>query len=257
MTIFFYIIFGLLPSLIWLLFYLQKDSHPESNRMILKVFFYGMIAAVGAVGVEIALSKIFVGTRFSEEMAAIFPIPYFLIYHFLLVSFVEEFSKFSVVRLKVYKSSELDEPLDLMLYMIIAALGFAALENLLYIFPVLIPGQEMSIIQAGTVSFFRFAGATFLHALASGTAGFFLAYSIFKGKHRFLLASAGIALATLLHGLFNISIMGIEDGLVGKNHPLLISSIIFLIILISVLAIAVSAGFRKLKKMAGICKINV
>ncbi len=40
-----YIFFGLAPSFIWLLFFLRKDAHPESNPMILKIFFYGMLAA--------------------------------------------------------------------------------------------------------------------------------------------------------------------------------------------------------------------
>ena len=52
-----YIIFGLAPSIIWLLFYLRKDSHPESNRMVLKIFFYGMLAALPAVFLEIGFKS--------------------------------------------------------------------------------------------------------------------------------------------------------------------------------------------------------
>ena len=49
MLYFLYLVFGVLPSIIWLLFFLREDAHPESNRMILKVFFYGIIAAFIAV----------------------------------------------------------------------------------------------------------------------------------------------------------------------------------------------------------------
>ena len=54
-----------------------------------------------------------------------------LLYIFLGVATIEEIAKFLVIKIKVLKSSELDEPLDIPLYMIIAALCFAAVENIL------------------------------------------------------------------------------------------------------------------------------
>jgi protease PrsW len=256
MTIILYLAFGILPSVIWLLFYLRKDSHPESNSMVLKVFFLGMVAAAVAAFIEVAISRIFLSNDASKELAALFPFSFFLVYHFLLVSLIEELAKFFVVKFKVMKSSELDEPVDIMLYMIISALGFAALENLIYILPLLFPGEQMTIYQAGIISFFRFAGATFLHALCSAIIGFFLAYSVLTHKFKLLYLSFGIAVAVLLHGLFNISIIGIEGGLTNKNSLLLISSIGFLIFLLALLSIAVSSGFKKLKKTASVCRIK-
>ena len=50
------IFFGLAPSAAWLLFYLRKDVHPESNRMILKVFFFGMIVALPVVLAEMGVT---------------------------------------------------------------------------------------------------------------------------------------------------------------------------------------------------------
>jgi protease PrsW len=256
MTIILYLTFGLLPSFIWLLFYLRKDSHPESNGMVLKVFFLGMVAAVVAAFIEVVISRMFLSNNTSEELASLFPFPSFLVYHFLLVSLIEELAKFFVVKFKVMKSSELDEPVDIMLYMIISALGFAALENLIYILPLLFPGEQMTIYQAGIISFFRFSGSTLLHALCSATIGFFLAYSILTHRFKLLYLSFGIALAVLLHGLFNISIIGIEGGLTNKNSFLFISSIGCLITLLVLLSIAVSLGFKKLKKTASVCRIK-
>lgn len=255
MTIILYITFGLLPSLIWLLFYLKKDKLPESKRMVIRVFFFGMIAAVCAAIIEIAISRLFLQTRTSEEFAMVYPIAAFLIYHFLLVSFVEELSKFFTVKMAVLKHPEFDEPVDAMIYMIVSALGFAALENLLYILPLIIPGGEMSLYQAGAISFFRFAGATFLHALCSGTIGFFLALSIFRRKHRFSLLVLGMITAIILHGLFNISIIGIEEGILRQNGLLLKGSVTFLIGLLALMAATVSLEFRKLKRIASVCKI--
>ncbi len=128
-----------------------------------------------------------------------------------------------------------------MIYMIIAALGFAALENIL----VLLPGQgTFTFFQTATVSSFRFIGATFLHALCSGTVGFFLALSIFETKKRLRLIFLGLTIATILHGLYNFSIMKLDENFYY---------IYITIIILTALAFFVSFGFRKLKKIASVC----
>lgn len=241
MNYLFYIIFGLAPSIIWLLFYLRKDTHPESNKMIIKIFFYGMLVAIIAAVIEIG---IFFGlSLFGKNLTETFPILFFIFYHFIIIALVEEVAKYLVVKEKVLNDPEFDEPIDAMLYMIIAALGFAALENLLVLFS----GKEPFLFkQTANISAFRFIGATFLHALCSGTLGYFLALSIFEPKRKIKLILTGIIIATILHGLFNISIIRIETNLVF--------SIATLIALLTGLALFVSFGFRKLKKIASVCK---
>jgi len=49
----FYIFFGILPSFIWLIFYLRRDVHPEPKSMILKIFFYGMLITLPAILFEV------------------------------------------------------------------------------------------------------------------------------------------------------------------------------------------------------------
>ncbi len=257
-----YILFGLLPSIIWLFFYLKKDAHPESNRMIIKMFFYGMVAAIIAAAVEIGIE---VSAGFFAHLSKIetdsLSLVLFIIYHLLVIAFVEEIAKFFIVRQKVINDKEFDEPPDAMLYMIIIALGFAALENLLYLSPLLFPSWfpeaiRLSLTQAALVTGFRFIGATFLHALASGLIGFFLAYSIFFPKRKYLLLTTGILIASILHGLFNISIIGLGIGVESKNTTLILISVSSLIITLSSLAIFVSFGFKKLKRIASVCKIK-
>ncbi len=250
MTYLFYIFLGLAPSVIWLLFYLRKDAHPESNRMILKIFFYGMLVAVIAALIEIGISGALVTV--GENWFKTFPFLFFVLYHFIIIALVEECSKYLIIREKVINNPEFDEPVDTILYMIIIALGFAALENILVLFS----GKEPFLFgEAIAITSFRFIGATFLHALCSGTLGYFLALSFFEPKKRLKLIIKGVVIATLLHGFFNISIIGIEEGLTSQNSLLLTSSVISLVIILSGLAFFVSFGFRRLKKMASICKM--
>lgn len=229
----FYIILGILPSIIWLLFYLRKDVHPESNRMVIKVFLYGMLATIPAAFIEFGFGDFIFG-KLGKSVFSTF------LYFFVGVAFVEETLKYLVVRDKVLTSPELDEPTDVILYLIIAALGFAAFENILYLL-------QFKIFEVIFISSFRFIGAVFLHALCSGILGYFLALSIYTPKKKFKLLTFGFSLVTVLHGTFNYSIIKMEDNLAFVFLPI--------IILIS-LAIFVIFCFKRLQKMRSVCKID-
>ncbi len=233
-----YIALGLLPSIIWLLFFLRKDAHPESNKMVLKIFFYGMAIAIVAALIEIGIFKIIQGS-----WTKVFPFLFLILYHFFGIALIEEFLKYSVIKQKVLNNPEFDEPVDAMLYMIIAALGFAALENIFVLLP---SGKPLFFLEVTAILSLRFIGATFLHALCSGVVGFFLALSFFKTKRRLRLIILGLGIATALHCLYNFAIIKTAENFYFVLIPI--------IILIG-LAFFVSFGFRKVKKMASICKL--
>jgi len=259
-----YIVLGLAPSIIWLLFYLRKDTHPESNKMVLKIFFIGMLVTIPTALAEIGIFYTLAGGKDIMDDVWRQNFPFLsLIYGFLGIALIEEFLKYLIVRQKVLNDPEFDEPVDVMLYMIIAALGFAALENIFY----LLPSGENPEILLTTVftSLFRFLGATFLHSLCSGIFGYFLALSFLNIKKSFRFVVLGLTTATVLHGLFNLSIMKIGDSLakdpqtgnpVIANPQLFVFSLLFLIILLSGLAFFVSLGFKKIKKLASVCKVH-
>lgn len=221
-----YIFFGIAPSIIWLLIFLKKDSHPESNRMILKIFFYGALATIPAALVEVGIGSFPIGE---------------ILYFMVGVALVEEVFKYLVVKKRVVESSEFDEPVDAMLYMIIAALGFAAVENILNMFLLLKPQYFFDAFLVGGI---RFVGATFLHALCSGLVGYYLALSFLYTKRRFKMIAKGLLIAVLLHGFYDLSIIKIEG----------MAKFIIPIIILIFLSIFVSLGFQKVKKLKSICK---
>ncbi len=230
-----YIAIGVLPSVIWLLYYLRKDVHPESNRMVLKIFFYGILIVVPAALIEIGIEK---GLNKLN-----LPFAFFIIVEgFLGVALIEELAKYLVVRHWVLRHPEFDEPVDVMLYMIISALGFAAAENIM-----LFLGRQGIFYWSQTLNLAigRFITTTFLHALVSGFFGYFLALAIFDRKKQKRYLFTGLIIATLLHGLYNFSII--------SNGSLRI--IIPAVILIS-LAFFVSLGLKDLRGIKSVCKIN-
>lgn len=217
--------------------------------MVIKVFFYGMVFAVLAAIVEIAISELLnmtLGIKKSEE----YPFLILILYNFIGIAFVEEFTKYFVVKKMVIKSSEFDEPVDAQLYMIISALGFAALENILILLPV---NETLFFSQAFkdtlTISSLRFISTTFLHALCSGTLGYFLAMAIFFPKKRKRLLLAGLSIASFLHGLYNFSIIKMFET---EN----LNFIIIPVITLAGLAVFVLYGFKKLNKVKSVCDIR-
>lgn len=239
-----YAIFGILPSLIWLFYYLKKDLHPEPKKMILKVFFWGAVATMPALLLQIISFEAL--HQFPNLFIAPSPLVGQIIKWFLVIALIEELVKYAVVRIIVFASGELDEPLDIMLYMVVSALGFAALENMLYLFSP-IDGLSFSVVITTTVaiSFLRFIGATFLHTLCSALVGYFMALSSLRAKHRFRLTTLGLFLAMALHGLYNFSIIQL-------SYPL---NVAIPVLVIFGLAIFMVYDFNEIKKVKSIVKI--
>lgn len=247
-----YLILGIAPSIIWLLFFLREDVHPEPKRMVIFIFLLGMLVTpiIGffeclPMGfTEKGELKCLAKSIFLEN----FPLPWnLLLYFFLVVALIEEVSKYLVVRLKILKDPEFDEPIDSMLYMIIAALGFAAIENILNLFSL----KELLIEKVSVIITFRFIGPTFLHALSSGTIGYFLARSFFEPKRKTRLLIFGFALAIALHGLFNFFIMMVDEKLMAEEMGFTLITLILIF-----LAVFIILSFQNLKRLASICKIQ-
>lgn len=239
-SIILYIVFGILPSLIWLSYYLRKDVHPEPRKMILAIFFWGAAITLPVFFVQIGLADLLEKANLNKMVTA-------LIYWFLVISLSEELFKYLVVRIKVINSEYLDEPLDVMLYMVIAALGFTAVENILYLF---VPVGELSfndlVGRTLVISMVRFIGATFLHTLCSATIGYYMTLSFCSAKNKIIYLLGGIFVAMTLHGLYDFSIMVLEG-------PIKIAIPITILV---ALAFLVFSEFEHLKKLKGICKIE-
>jgi RsiW-degrading membrane proteinase PrsW (M82 family) len=236
-----YIIFGILPSLTWLSYYLRRDAHPEPKRMILKIFLWGAVITIPVFFVQIGLAYLLDKTSISPFLSS-------LIYWFLVISLTEEIFKYLVVKMKVLNSPHMDEPMDIVIYMIVVALGFAALENILYLFA---PAGQFSfnvfISRTLIISFIRFIGATFLHTLCSAVIGYALAISYCDEKNRLLEIIFGITMAVALHGVYDFSIMTLDGHL-----KLIVPALVIL-----ALAFLVFSGFEKLKKIKSVCEVKI
>jgi RsiW-degrading membrane proteinase PrsW (M82 family) len=177
---------------LWLTFWLlEVRCEPEPKRYIFFCFVLGMFTIPLVLFSEKFAAQYFTGTALFLAWAAI-----------------EELFKFGAAYFAALRFSVFDEPLDAVIYMVTAALGFAALENVLFILQPLESGNVLQTVVTGDL---RFIGATLLHTLSSATIGLALAFSFYqRAAIRRLAAIGGVILAIFLHALFNLSIIKSE-----------------------------------------------
>ncbi|NCN07961.1 PrsW family intramembrane metalloprotease [Candidatus Parcubacteria bacterium] len=190
-TIIYALIGGVIPAFIWLAFWLYEDyKNPEPRGLILKSFLMGMIAVV----LVIPLQKIVDGVFPNMAIIAI-----------ILWVILEEVFKLGAGYLGGIKSREDNEPLDPLIYMITAALGFVALENTLFVLGSIVNNNILEGVLTGNL---RFIGASLLHVVSSGIIGTALSFTFYQTKSikRIVLVLA-IILATIFHTIFNILII--------------------------------------------------
>jgi RsiW-degrading membrane proteinase PrsW (M82 family) len=203
---------SLLPCILWLWYFSSRSLYKRPSIRILGVtFFLGALATVPAlffnlVGQNFFLDQFGSGQLFSHILVLLF-----------IVGPVEELFKLLVVYLYAYRKPQFDEPLDGVIFSATAALGFAAVENVVYL------GQHdpMLVLLRGPLS-------NPGHALFSALWG--LSLSRAKAapnlvRVRFSIIAGGLLGASLLHSLFDILLVASSRW-----------SIVFFAILVSVMA---------------------
>jgi len=213
------LLLGLLPSFIWLSFFLQEDIHPEPRKMIFYVFVTGAVAALGAYFLQVwANGQLFTLSIFSDSLE-----------YFAIFAGIEELIKFFAAFVIIRGSKYFDEPVDAMIYMMTAAMGLAAVENIAVAFD-----NGFVAITIGSLMF-RFLGATLLHALSSSAMGYYWAQGIVQ-KRTPIYILWGFVMATLLHTVFNYFIVAFDNGFMYSIGVLMLA------------AFFVFYDFEKLKK---------
>ncbi len=190
-TVFYALLGGVLPALVWLFFWLREDSlHPEPIWLIFKTFVAG-----GAM--------VLLVIPFQKEVDHLFPGSGSVAY--LMWAALEEAFKFCAAYFVAIRCLDDDEPIDAMMYMIAAALGFVAIENALFIFNPLLQKDILGSVLTGNL---RFIGASLLHTVSSSTIGSALALTYYKPRgQRIMWVLLAFCIAVPIHTAFNLFIV--------------------------------------------------
>ena len=168
---------ALAPALFWLWFFIRRDRQPEPAWLLIRTFLWGAVMVVPAALLEAGIESAF-------GMTAMF----------LAVGLIEESAKL-IAASSMLKHREFDEPIDGLVYGTAAALGFATLENALY----MLSGGAGLILLRGPIS-------TLGHILFASAWGYALSLRKFS-RRRWVIRKA-LLLAAALHTTFNFLLLG-------------------------------------------------
>lgn len=215
------ILSGAIPAIFWLWFWLREedDDEREPIGLIIISFLLGGLIVFIAVWLE-KYSLNFIKSNNTQ---------------IIVWAVIEELLKFLGVAIIIFGNRKINQPIDYPMYFIATALGFAALENILYLInPFNVSGAVVGMLTGNL----RFLGSTLLHAISSAMIGSALGLSFYLKQYRTIYLFAGIICAITLHSIFNFFIMKGS----GENF-LSVFGFLWVVTIINILI------FEKLKRM--------
>ncbi len=216
------LIAGTVPALFWLWYWIKEDDVCKPPLgLIALTFISGMIMVMFVIPLE----KFF-ADRITDRSTLI-----------VIWAACEEILKFIACAVIVLRGRRhISEPVDLAVYCMTVAFGFAAMENTLFLLkPVELQNATVTLLTTNL----RFLGSTLLHGVSTSFIGLMFGLSYYQSKTiRFGSILIGFALAIGLHSIFNFFIM--NNG--GENF-LQVFAFLWVVSIISILV------FEKVRRM--------
>jgi protease PrsW len=176
--------------------YLKDKYQPEPKRVLLDAFLAGCLLIVPAAILESLAIKVLDCKGPTTGQAFLMA--------FIVAALIEEGLKFWLLRSWAYRRKEFDEPLDGIVYGSFIALGFATVENVLYVFQ---NGFSAAVLRM------------FTSVPAHYSFGIIMGYCVGKAKfesHKQLTHMfRGLFYAVLLHGSFDFFLMQKAEPALG------------------------------------------
>lgn len=170
---------------VFVFIYIMDKYEKEPIRLLLFNFFLGAIVSIIITTVLYVIIDIPLPLRDHTSVFEQF------IKAFFVVGLTEEFSKYIIVRYYAQPNDEFNEPFDGIVYAVMVSMGFAATENIMYVFQ---GGMETAVIRAFT--------AVPAHATFAILMGYYMGKAKFS-NNRVLLNLTGLLLAALFHGAYD------------------------------------------------------
>ncbi|RJF86936.1 protease PrsW [Oleomonas cavernae] len=207
---------AVVPSLLILRYFVKSDRFPEPTRAILGTFFLGVLIVIPVLVVALPL-----GAALEPRIGQ--PLALAGVQAFLLAAIPEEAFKLAVLLLYCRRHKAFDEPMDGLVYGVTASLGFATLENLLYV----VGGGEGWIGIAVLRAFTAVPG----HAVLGAIMGFYVARARFEPERAGAMLWAAFLVPMALHGLYDFGLLGAalteEAGWIGLGLIVLIVEVVW------------------------------
>jgi RsiW-degrading membrane proteinase PrsW (M82 family) len=208
---------SLAPVFIIAWYIYNRDRYEkEPFSILLKALFIGVLCVLPVLLIEWLLTRLYKGAEGINEAAYS---------AFIVAGLTEEGIKYLAFILFFWNIRNFNEKFDGIVYAVYIALGFAAIENILYVYQ---GGFSVGIVRALT--------AVPAHALFGIMMGYNFGLARFNPKFRTMNLIAALALPLISHGAYDFLLMG--------NSPVLLTAFIPLFILYWII------GFRRMSKLS-------
>lgn len=181
----------LAPSLLLMWYFHSRDVYPEPPRVLWATFGLGVLAILPVLIVALPTISLFQGV--TNVYAAGF------LDAFFSAAIPEEFFKFLVLTLYCSRHKEFNEPMDGIVYGVAASLGFATLENVMYVSG---GGLGLAILRGFT--------AVPGHAFTGAIMGYYVGQARFASTGRARWMIAGYFVPMILHGLYDLPLLTLQ-----------------------------------------------
>lgn len=233
----------ILPMILIIVYINNKDKQKEPIGLLIQLFLLGMVSCLLALGISLVLDEFvpFMKASDSKTITSIF------LYSFVGVALIEELSKWLLLYIRGYKSSHFDELYDVIVYSIFVSLGFAFLENIIFLI-----NEETINIYAVIL---RAITAVPGHACYGVFMGYYLSLSKkFKIEENKSLTRNNIILSItvpiLLHGVYDFCLF---SNIRILTYVFIIFMIILYIVSYRKIEIAAKSSYKLEKKLV-FCK---
>ncbi|MDD4141247.1 MAG: PrsW family glutamic-type intramembrane protease [Bacteroidales bacterium] len=185
---------SVLPVILLLIFIYRKDKfEKEPVRLLTKAFFFGILAVLAVLALPIPTAN--TGSVFFDALWTAF----------LNAAIPEELMKFLFLYLCIWINKEFDEYFDGIVYAVFLSLGFACVENIMYVFS---SPDFAASIHTGIVRALLSVPAHFLFAVIMG---YYFSLARFQPDHRVKYLWYSLLGAILAHGTFDFCLFFSEN----------------------------------------------
>ncbi|GMU93525.1 MAG: hypothetical protein AMXMBFR4_25830 [Candidatus Hydrogenedentota bacterium] len=179
------------PALLLVRYFHLRDIYPEPPKVLWTTFFLGALIVAPVLGIVYPLHYC-VGVPAGYAAQGLWV-------GFVYAAIPEEFFKLAVLRGYSLRQRAFDEPMDGVVYGVVASLGFAAFENVMYVMQ---GGLGLALMRALT--------AVPAHAFMGVIMGYYVGRAQFDPQRRAHLMGKGFLYAVLVHGFYDAPLLTVR-----------------------------------------------
>jgi len=177
-----------LPGLLILTYFIFSDRFKEPKKVIITTFILGMVIGYPAGYLNYYIEQIFSNGNIINDA---------LVGGAFAGALVEEILKFLILYFYIFKHKEFNEPMDAIVYGIVASLGFALNENYDYVYNL----AEQFKATSWEIALARSYSAIPMHAACGVIMGFYFGQNYFIEQGRSF--SLALIVPIIIHGSYN------------------------------------------------------